>query len=168
MTYVTCRPTAKNRDQPLNRTLGNRVWATFSLLFPFVDERRPHLANISLIEELRVSVIEHLPTRSAANAEGPRNALCRSKCCQQQDNCRNKFKQPVEQIQNKSNKAVRPIDHRLRPRCCLLGSYVKRPKSSPVRPLACSWYYCAQLIAKPKAACALRLSWAATSSNVGL
>jgi len=44
----------------------------------------------------------------------------------------------------------------------------KRPKSSPVRPLACNWYHCAQLIAKPKAACALRFSWAATSSNLGL
>ena len=44
----------------------------------------------------------------------------------------------------------------------------KRPKSSPVRPLACNWYYCAQFIAKPKAACALRFSWAATSSNLGL
>jgi len=32
------------------------------------------------------------------------------------------------------------------------------PKSSPVRPLACNWYYCAQLTAKPKAACALALA----------
>ena len=30
------------------------------------------------------------------------------------------------------------IDRRLRPRCCHLGSYFKRPKSSPVRPLACN------------------------------
>jgi len=37
-----------------------------------------------------------------------------------------------------------------------------------VRPLACNWYYCAQFIAKPKAACALRFSWAATSINLGL
>jgi len=44
----------------------------------------------------------------------------------------------------------------------------KRPKSSPVRPSACDWYYCAQFTAKPKAACALRFSWAATSSNLGL
>jgi len=29
MTHVTCRPTAKNRDQLRNRTLGNRVGATF-------------------------------------------------------------------------------------------------------------------------------------------
>jgi len=31
--YVTCRLTAKNRDQLLNPTLGNRVWATFTFLF---------------------------------------------------------------------------------------------------------------------------------------
>jgi len=30
MTYVTCRLTAKNRDQLWNPTLGNRVWATFT------------------------------------------------------------------------------------------------------------------------------------------
>jgi len=29
MTYVTCRLTAKNRDQLRNPTLANRVWATF-------------------------------------------------------------------------------------------------------------------------------------------
>jgi len=56
---------------------------------------------------------------------------------------------------------------RLRPRCCHLGSYFQRPKSSPARPLACNWYYCAQFIAKPKAACELRFSWAAPSSNLG-
>ena len=48
------------------------------------------------------------------------------------------------------------------------GKFFKRPKSSPVRPLVCNWYYCAQFIAKPEAACALRFSWAATSSNLGL
>jgi len=65
-----------------------------------------------------------------------------------------------------TNKAV--IDRRLRPQCCHLGSYFKRPKSSPVRPLACNWHYCAQLIAKPEAVCASCFSWAATSSNPGL
>ena len=30
MTHITCRLTAKNRDQLRNRTLGNRVWATFT------------------------------------------------------------------------------------------------------------------------------------------
>ena len=31
MIHVTCRLTAKNRDQLRNPTLGNRVWATFLL-----------------------------------------------------------------------------------------------------------------------------------------
>ena len=65
-----------------------------------------------------------------------------------------------------TNKAV--TDRRLHPRCCHLPSYFKRPKSSPVHALACNWYYCGQLIAKPKAAYALRCSRAATSSNLGL
>ena len=30
MTHITCMPTAKNRDQLQNPTLGNRVWATFT------------------------------------------------------------------------------------------------------------------------------------------
>ena len=32
MTHVTCRLTAKNRDQLRNPTLGNRVWATFTFI----------------------------------------------------------------------------------------------------------------------------------------
>ena len=30
ITHVTCRLTAKDRDQLRNTTLGNRVWATFT------------------------------------------------------------------------------------------------------------------------------------------
>ena len=33
MTHVTCRLTAKNRNQLLNPTLGNRVWAIFTFTF---------------------------------------------------------------------------------------------------------------------------------------
>ena len=33
MTQVTCRLTAKNRNQLRNPTLGNRVWATFNVTF---------------------------------------------------------------------------------------------------------------------------------------
>jgi len=33
MTHVTCRLTAKNRDQLRNPTLGNRVWATFTFTY---------------------------------------------------------------------------------------------------------------------------------------
>ena len=32
MTHVTCRLTAKNRDQLRNPMLGNRVWATFTFM----------------------------------------------------------------------------------------------------------------------------------------
>ena len=35
MIYVTCRLTAKNRDQLRNPTLGNRVWATFTFLLEY-------------------------------------------------------------------------------------------------------------------------------------
>jgi len=35
MTHVTCRLTAKNRDQLRNPTLGNRVWATFTFVIEF-------------------------------------------------------------------------------------------------------------------------------------
>jgi len=42
MTHVACKLTAKNRDQPRNPTLGNRVWATFTffLLCCHPDETR--------------------------------------------------------------------------------------------------------------------------------
>ena len=33
MTHVTCRLTAKNRDQLRNPTLGNWVWATFTFFY---------------------------------------------------------------------------------------------------------------------------------------
>ena len=33
MTYVTCRLTAKNRDQLRKSTLGNRVWAIFTFFY---------------------------------------------------------------------------------------------------------------------------------------
>jgi len=33
MIHVTCRLTVKNRNQPWNPTLGNRVWATYTFTF---------------------------------------------------------------------------------------------------------------------------------------
>jgi len=42
MTHVTCRLTAKNRNQLRNPTLGNRVWATFTF---FLQEE---LANVNM------------------------------------------------------------------------------------------------------------------------
>jgi len=75
----------------------------------------------------------------------------------------------VDNFQQQRKHSLNKVtDRRLRPRCCRLGSYFKWLKSNPVRPLACNWYYCAPFIAKPKAACALRFSWAETLSNLGL
>jgi len=37
MTHVTCRLTAKNRDQLRNRTLGNRVLATFTFFITYTN-----------------------------------------------------------------------------------------------------------------------------------
>ena len=54
MIHVTCRPTAKNRDQLRNPMLGNRVWATFLLSVKFrdagvelVNEYAPYLSSSS-------------------------------------------------------------------------------------------------------------------------
>jgi len=40
MTHITCRLTAKNRDQLRNPTLGNRVWAAFTFLFTYESGRQ--------------------------------------------------------------------------------------------------------------------------------
>ena len=37
MTHVTCRLTAKNRDQLRNPTLGNREWATFAGFYKLIE-----------------------------------------------------------------------------------------------------------------------------------
>jgi len=44
MTHVTCRLTAKNRDQLQNPMLGNRVWATFTF-FRVIYEIRHEIAQ---------------------------------------------------------------------------------------------------------------------------
>ena len=40
MIHVTCRLTAKNRDQLQNPTLGNRVRATFTFLVALIVDKR--------------------------------------------------------------------------------------------------------------------------------
>ena len=45
MTHVTCRLTAKNRDQLRNPTLSNRVWATFTFLCMY---KRPSFAAVTV------------------------------------------------------------------------------------------------------------------------
>ena len=42
MIYVTCRLTAKNRDQLRDPTVGNRVWASFTFTFSTSDHARTH------------------------------------------------------------------------------------------------------------------------------
>jgi len=42
MTHVTCRLTAKNRDQLRNPTLGNRVWATSTFFIRVSKTRDSH------------------------------------------------------------------------------------------------------------------------------
>ena len=44
MTVVTCRLTAKDRDQLRNPTLGSRVWATF---FAFYCHRNERLIDLT-------------------------------------------------------------------------------------------------------------------------
>ena len=45
MTHVTCRLTAKNRDQLLNSTLGNRVWTTFFTFYAAAVVCRFYFSN---------------------------------------------------------------------------------------------------------------------------
>jgi len=52
MTHVTCRLTAKNRDQLRDPTLGNRVWATFTLFtMSRPNDRAEHQLSASLSDE---------------------------------------------------------------------------------------------------------------------
>jgi len=55
MTHVTCRQTAKNRDQPRNPTLGNRVWAIFFISDLWVLEQKKSIDVKILGEKVRVS-----------------------------------------------------------------------------------------------------------------
>ena len=61
MTHVTCRLTAKNRDQLRNPTLGNRIWATFTFLRPrgtrdVSDETRRTLQGS--LKQLQTAVLQ--------------------------------------------------------------------------------------------------------------
>jgi len=47
MTHVTCRLTAKNRDQLRKPTLGNRVWATFTCFYLYMRNRRTDTTDCS-------------------------------------------------------------------------------------------------------------------------
>ena len=52
MTHITCRLTAKNRDQLRDPTLGNRVWAAFALFtMRRPNDRAEHQLSASLSDE---------------------------------------------------------------------------------------------------------------------
>jgi len=79
--------------------------------------------------------------------------ICSSKKCHSPTGCRQ---------QRGSHRPQTP------PPVLLHAKLLSAPANSPVHSLACDWYYCVNFIAKPKAACALRFSWSATSSNLGI
>ena len=58
MTHITCRLTAKNRDQLRNPTLGNRVWATFTFFIPFLNTNIQSVSNadLEIWKQLAVSI----------------------------------------------------------------------------------------------------------------
>ena len=51
MTHVTCRLTAKNRDQLRNPTLGNRVWATFLRVSPLIPTHYHSSTAVLLLDD---------------------------------------------------------------------------------------------------------------------
>jgi len=71
MTYLTCRLTAKYRDQLRNPTLGNRVWATFYVTAVSGDLQRPASAK---------------PVRAKADQKSKMVIL--SECVNKTENCK--------------------------------------------------------------------------------
>jgi len=73
MCHVTCRLTAKNRDQLRNRTLGNRVWATFwsqkisgeAVLHPSQLPPLHHLLYTGAVQTKLVSVVKAPASRNS-------------------------------------------------------------------------------------------------------
>ena len=54
MTHVTCRLTAKNRDQLRDPALGNRIWATFTFLI--VSAKLIHSLSTSTASKMVVAI----------------------------------------------------------------------------------------------------------------
>ena len=53
MIHVTCRLTAKNRDQLRNPALGNRIWATFTFFVYICTLCTPRRRSVVKVENLR-------------------------------------------------------------------------------------------------------------------
>jgi len=56
MTHVICSLTAKNRDQLRNPTLGNRVWATFTFIGPYLIACR-RCAGAEISSKIRLQAV---------------------------------------------------------------------------------------------------------------
>ena len=69
MTHVTCRLTAKNRDQLRNPTLGNRVWATFTFFSSFYAllKLTVHFPVSKLYDTIRYDTRCYFSVRSKAD-----------------------------------------------------------------------------------------------------
>ena len=67
MTHATCRLTANNRGRLRNRTLGNRVWATFTFLIGAMSFHTVAKFIIIHAEILQLlgEVVSHAPTGSS-------------------------------------------------------------------------------------------------------
>jgi len=83
MTHITCRLTAKNRDQLQNPMLGNQVWATFTFFTPSLHKVRIScLTNDLLSTERRVQIFLLLSAFfgtgniASINSFDPSSVLC--------------------------------------------------------------------------------------------
>ena len=56
MIHVTCRLTAKNRDQLRNPTLGNQVWATFTFNLPITTNDHYIIQNLLPTTSLQCNI----------------------------------------------------------------------------------------------------------------
>jgi len=71
MTHVTCRLTAKNRDQFQNPTLGNRVWATFTFYNCYYDAR-----THAQTDEQPENIMTPVTTTGQAQAQSVHSISC--------------------------------------------------------------------------------------------
>jgi len=56
MTHVTCRLTAKNRDQLWNPALGNRVWATFTFLHISAQYNNMEMPTVNEVSDAKAAL----------------------------------------------------------------------------------------------------------------
>ena len=70
MTHVTCRLTAKNRDQLRNPTLGNRVWATFTF-FTVGDRVWATFTYLNATSAFCTNSLSRKPTTTRSKSRDP-------------------------------------------------------------------------------------------------